>query len=183
MIEPTKNIPRAIPIALTLVLLIYAAVIASALFVLGPSGLASSTAALVRMVQDARWDGIAPVVRAGAALASLSVLLSLLAGVGRTSFAMARERDLPGRLDAVHPRFQVPQRAEMVIGIIVAVLAATLDLRSAIGFNSFAVLFYYAIANASAWTLAGADGGFRAGSRSSASRAASRSPSACRCTR
>ena len=44
-----------------------------------------------------------------------------------------------------------------MIGIVVAALAATLDLRSAIGFSSFAVLFYYAIANASAWTLAGAE--------------------------
>jgi APA family basic amino acid/polyamine antiporter len=35
----------------------------------------------------------------------------------------------------------------------VAVLAATADLRAAIGFSSFGVLAYYAIANASAWTL------------------------------
>jgi APA family basic amino acid/polyamine antiporter len=33
------------------------------------------------------------------------------------------------------------------------VLAATVDLRGAIGFSSFAVLLYYAIANAAAWTL------------------------------
>jgi APA family basic amino acid/polyamine antiporter len=36
---------------------------------------------------------------------------------------------------------------------VVAVLAATLDLRGAIGFSSFGVLLYYAIANASARTL------------------------------
>jgi APA family basic amino acid/polyamine antiporter len=32
-------------------------------------------------------------------------------------------------------------------------LAATVDLRGAIGFSSFAVLIYYAVANASAFTL------------------------------
>jgi APA family basic amino acid/polyamine antiporter len=32
-------------------------------------------------------------------------------------------------------------------------LAATVDVRSAIGFSSFAVLIYYAVANASAFTL------------------------------
>ena len=37
--------------------------------------------------------------------------------------------------------------------MLVAVLAATVDVRGAIGFSSFAVLVYYAIANASAWTL------------------------------
>jgi hypothetical protein len=39
-----------------------------------------------------------------------------------------------------------------------AILAATADVRGAIGFSSFGVLAYYAIANASAWTL-GSDQG------------------------
>lgn len=41
----------------------------------------------------------------------------------------------------------------MTVGITVAVLAAFVDVRSAIGFSSFAVLLYYAITNASALTL------------------------------
>jgi APA family basic amino acid/polyamine antiporter len=39
--------------------------------------------------------------------------------------------------------------------VIAVVLAA--DVRGAIGFSSFAVLFYYAVANASAWTLVGTE--------------------------
>jgi basic amino acid/polyamine antiporter, APA family len=35
----------------------------------------------------------------------------------------------------------------------VIVVAATVDVRGAIGFSSFGVLIYYAIANAAAWTL------------------------------
>jgi APA family basic amino acid/polyamine antiporter len=66
---------------------------------------------------------------------------------------MARDRHLPHQLAAVHPRFGSPHRAEVAVGIAVAVLAATVDLRGAIGFSSFAVLLYYAVANASAWTL------------------------------
>jgi APA family basic amino acid/polyamine antiporter len=37
--------------------------------------------------------------------------------------------------------------------VVVAVVAAVVDVRGAIGFSSFAVLLYYAVANASAWTL------------------------------
>jgi len=155
VVEPARTIPRAIPIALAITVSVYAVVIAAALIALGPGGLAAAKAPLVATVEASDLDGWTPVVRVGAALASLSVLLSLLAGVSRTSFAMARERDLPGWLDAVHPRYGVPHRAEIVAGVIVAALAATLDLRSAIGFSSFAVLGYYAIANASAWTLTG----------------------------
>jgi len=68
-------------------------------------------------------------------------------------FAMAGNREMPAVLAAVHPRFQVPHRAELTVAAVVAVLAATTDLRSVISFSSFAVLVYYAITNASAWTL------------------------------
>ncbi len=92
-------------------------------------------------------------VRAGAAVAALGSLLSLILGVSRTTLAMARDRHLPHALAAVHPRFASPHRAELVVGAVVAVVAAVADVRGAIGFSSFAVLVYYAIANASAMTL------------------------------
>jgi APA family basic amino acid/polyamine antiporter len=70
---------------------------------------------------------------------------------------MARHRDLPGRLAAVHPRYRVPHHAEIALAVVVGVLAATVDLRGVIGFSSFGVLVYYAIANASAFTQPAAD--------------------------
>ena len=94
-----------------------------------------------------------PVVRVGAAVAALGSLLSLILGVSSTTLAMARDRHLPHALATVHPRFASPHRAELVVGVVVAVLAAVADVRGAIGFSSFAVLVYYAIANASAMTL------------------------------
>jgi APA family basic amino acid/polyamine antiporter len=66
---------------------------------------------------------------------------------------MARDRYLPAALSAVHPRYQVPHRAELAVGLVVAVVAATADLRAAIGFSSLGVLLYYAIANAAALRL------------------------------
>ena len=151
--DPSHTIPRAIPLALAITLAVYALVIAAVLALLGPDALAASAAPVADAVDAGSLDALTPLVRAGAAVASLSVLLSLLAGVSRTLFAMARAGDLPRWFDAVHARSAVPHRAEIVVGVAVAVLAATLDLRSAIGFSSFAVLFYYTVANASAWTL------------------------------
>ena len=94
----------------------------------------------------------APIVRIGAAVASLGALLALIAGIGRTSLAMAREGDLPRWLSAVHPKFRVPHRAEIVLAIVVSVLVVTVDLRGAIAFSSFGVLLYYFIANLAAFT-------------------------------
>lgn len=151
--DPERTIPRAVPLALGIALLVYVAVTVGALSVLGPDGLARSAAPLADAVRAAGWPGLTPVVRAGAALAALGSLLALVLGVSRTGLAMARDGHLPRALAAVHPRHQVPHHAELAVGAVVAVLAATTDLRGAIGFSSFGVLAYYAIANASAWTL------------------------------
>jgi basic amino acid/polyamine antiporter, APA family len=151
--DPARTIPRAIPIALSIALAVYAIIAVAVLMQLGSAGLASSSAPLADAVRAAGRAGFEPVVRVGAAVAALGSLLSLILGVSRTTLAMARDRHLPHTLAAVHPRFAVPHRAELAVGTIVAVVAAVADVRAAIGFSSFAVLVYYAIANASAMTL------------------------------
>ncbi|MEV5431137.1 APC family permease [Streptomyces sp. NPDC052701] len=151
--DPARTIPRAIPLALGIALAVYACVAVAVLSVLGPDGLGEATAPLADAVRAAGVPGLAPVVRAGAAVAALGSLLALILGVSRTTLAMAKDRHLPGALAVVHPRFRVPHRAELAVGAAVAVLAATVDVRGAIGFSSFGVLAYYAVANASAWTL------------------------------
>ncbi|MFD8854581.1 APC family permease, partial [Streptomyces sp. NPDC059604] len=151
--DPRRTIPRAIPLALGIALFVYAAVAVTLLAVLGPDRLAHSPAPLAEAARAAGVPGLVPVVRAGAAVAALGSLLALVLGVSRTVLAMARDRHLPHALAAVHPRFGVPHRAELVVGAVVAVVAATADVRGAIGFSSFGVLVYYAVANASAWTL------------------------------
>ncbi|MFI8996690.1 APC family permease [Streptomyces sp. NPDC053542] len=156
--DPARTIPRAVPLALGITLFVYAAVAVAVLTVLGPHRLGEATAPLSDAVRAAGLAWLAPVVRAGAALAALGSLLALVLGVSRTTLAMARDRHLPHALAAVHPRFQVPHRAELAVGAVVAVLAATADVRGAIGFSSFGVLVYYAIANASAFTLTPAEG-------------------------
>jgi basic amino acid/polyamine antiporter, APA family len=153
--EPARTIPRAIRLSLALALLVYAAVAVTVLAELGSAALASATAPLAEAVSSAGHPEFEPVVRVGAAVAALGSLLALILGVSRTTLAMARDRYLPHRLAAVHPRFNSPYLAEIAVGVVVAVLAAVVDVRGAIGFSSFAVLLYYAIANASAMTLRG----------------------------
>ena len=151
--DPARTIPRAIPIALAITLAVYTVVAVAVLSELGSTGLATATAPLAEAVGAAGFSGFEPVVRVGAAVAALGSLLALILGVSRTTLAMARDRHLPRALAAVHPRFGSPHHAEVVVGVVVAVVAAVVDVRGAIGFSSFAVLLYYAITNASALTL------------------------------
>ena len=151
--DPARTIPRAITLALAIAVAIYFAIGVTALLAAGPDRLAHAAAPLVEAVRAAGVPALVPVITVGAALASLGALLALIAGLGRTVLAMARHRDLPGWLAAVHPRYRVPHHAEVALGVVVCVLVATVDLRGVIGFSSFGVLIYYAIANASAYTL------------------------------
>lgn len=151
--DPERTIPRAIPMALGITVAVYLAVGAAALAALGPAALASSSAPLASAVGAVGGAWAEPVVRAGAVVASLGSLLALIAGVGRTTLAMAREGDLPRTLAVVEPRRSVPHHAELAVAAAVVVLVALVDLRGAIGFSSFGVLTYYAVANAAALTL------------------------------
>jgi APA family basic amino acid/polyamine antiporter len=150
--DPGRTIPKAILTALGLALVIYVLVGLALLLALGPDRLAHSTAPVADALSATGHGNLRLVAKIGAAAASLGALLALIAGVGRTALAMARNKDLPGALAAVHPRFQVPHHAELVLAAVVAALVLITDLRNLIGFSSFGVLVYYAIANASAFT-------------------------------
>ncbi|MET3366954.1 UNVERIFIED_CONTAM: APA family basic amino acid/polyamine antiporter [Jeotgalibacillus campisalis] len=150
--EPKRTIPRAISIALGITIVIYAAIAVTLLAALGPEGVAATPTPLADSVSAGTFAWASPVVRVGAAVASLGALLALVAGLGRTSLAMAREHDLPHWLSAVHPRYKVPHRAETALAVVVCLIIAVADLRGAIGFSSFGVLLYYLVANIAAYT-------------------------------
>lgn len=154
--DPARTIPRAIVVSLAIALVVYALAALVLLGTLGVDGLARSSAPLrdAVLARGAPWAD--PLVRLGAIAGSLGALLALITGVGRTTLAMARTGDLPRPLAAVSSR-QVPARAELAIGAAVIALVAVVDLRTVIGFSSFGVLLYYAVANAAAFTQPAAD--------------------------
>lgn len=153
--DPEVTIPRAIPLALFLTMVIYAVVGTSILGSAGADAIGASSTPLVTAaeVSDQAW--LAPVLRLGAMVASLGALLGLMAGIGRTALAMARNGDLPSKLADIHPTYKVPHVAEVVLATVVIVILLLADIRGAIGFSSFGVLVYYAIANLAARTQTG----------------------------
>jgi len=150
--DPARTIPRAILLALGITVVVYAVIAVVALGTLGADGVARTDAPLASTAAASGWPWVGPVVRIGGALASLGALLALIAGIGRTTLAMAREADLPRWLSAVHPRFATPHRAEVVLAAVVVLIILVVDLRGAIGFSSFGVLLYYLVANLAAFT-------------------------------
>ena len=153
--SPSTTIPRAVVVALSAALVVYAAVALVLLRALGAAGTAASDRPVVDAVLAAGAGWLAPVVAVAAGVAATGALLALVAGIGRTSLAMARQGDLPRALAVVDARRGVPLRAELALGAVVCVLVATADLRGVIGFSSFGVLVYYLVANLAALTQTG----------------------------
>ncbi len=154
--DPAVTIPKAVPRALAAVLVIYAIVGVTALVSVDASDLAATDAPL-QLVLGSNPSGVLaalePVVRLGAGIAALGVLLNLIPGVSRTTLAMARQRDLPTWFSHIDSGRALPLRAEFTVAAIVILLVLTLDIRSSIAVSGVAILTYYAVTNASALTL------------------------------
>ncbi|MCO4256958.1 APC family permease [Pseudarthrobacter cellobiosi] len=151
--DPAKTIPRAILAALAGAFVIYLALALLLQNHLAEGRLAATAAPLLEAVANSQLAAGAPVVQAGAAAACLGALLALITGVGRTTLAMARERDLPAPLARVGGKHTVPFVAELAVAAVVIFLILATDVMTVVGFSSFGVLIYYAVTNAAAYTL------------------------------
>jgi APA family basic amino acid/polyamine antiporter len=148
--DPGRVLPRAIAIALAVVLATYAAVGVVVLRVLGPLAAGSrSQAPLEQVATLVSGDALAVLVRIVAVVAAGGALLSLIAGVGRTLFAMGRGGDAPGWLAAVSA-YGVPHRAQVAAGLGTAVVVAVGGIGSALALSAVSILTYYGVAHLAA---------------------------------
>ena len=144
--DAKSNIPKAIVISLSAVLVIYLALAWVLLQNLGGKLVDTQTpvALLTETLTGNTW--ITPIV---AALASLGSMLALLAGVSRTAATMAEDQELP-KVFQKRNRFGSPWLAEVIIAAGAIALTSAGQIVWVIGFSSFSVLFYYAVGHLSA---------------------------------
>jgi APA family basic amino acid/polyamine antiporter len=151
--DPRRVLPRAMALALLVVLATYLAVGSQVLRVLGPLPLEGrSSAPLEQIAQVVAGDAVTLAVRVAAVVAAGGALLSLLAGVGRTLFAMGRGGDAPAGLAAVSGH-GVPHRAQLVAGAGAALVVAVGGIGSALALSAVSILAYYGVAHLAALRL------------------------------
>ena len=153
--DPRRTLPRAIALALALVLVVYVGVATVVVPWLAATG-ALSPAPLAGLA--ATLGVPASVVTVAAVLAAGGTLLSLIAGVGRTLFAMADAGDAPRVLARVSRGTRVPVRAEVAAAVGVAVVVLVGGIGGALALSAVGVLSYYGVAHLAALRL-GADEG------------------------
>mgnify|MGYP006276223325 CR=1 FL=1 len=151
---PGRTIPRAIVVTLLATTLLYTAVAAVAVSVLGAGDLATAAtggpAPLEVAAARMGLPALAAILAVGAVAAMTGVLLNLLLGLSRVVLAMARRGDLPRGLARVHSASASPRRAVFLVGAIILALVSIGDVRLTWSFSAFTVLVYYAITNLAA---------------------------------
>jgi APA family basic amino acid/polyamine antiporter len=148
--DPARVLPRAVLVSLVVVLVVYVAVAAVVLLRLGPVPPDLRSTAPLEQVAGEAW--LAQLVRAGAVVAAGGALLSLVAGVGRTLFAMARGGDAPRGLSAVSA-YAVPHRAQLVAAAGAAVVVLAGGIGAALAVSGTSILLYYGVAHLAALRL------------------------------
>lgn len=148
--EPARTIPRAVIASFAIVIVVYA-VIALTVVAAAGSGVTLSPAPLTDIARASAGEWLTVVMRIGAVIAAGAVLLSLLAGVGRTLFAMADRGDAPRALAAVSERTRAPYRAEIAAAVLATLVVLVGGIGFALGLSAATVMTYYAVAHVASW--------------------------------
>ncbi|WP_340103382.1 APC family permease [Rhodohalobacter sp. 8-1] len=155
--EPRNTIPKAIILAMVLIVFIYLAVSLTALQILGAEAFGQTVegeaAPLMIVAQALSVPFIGPVITFAAITAMLGVLLNLLLGLSRVMLGMARRKDLPHVLSSIMPETKSPVAAVWGTALIIGLLVLSGDVVFTWSFSAFTVLIYYAITNLSAFML------------------------------
>ena len=153
--DAKRNVPRAILLSLLISTIVYMLVGLIAIGLIGASELSNSKSPLKDAVGATGNDAAVYLISAGGLLATASVLLTSILGVSRMAYAMARRKDLPKALKKLHPKYNTPYYSIWIIGFLMTLLVLFVDLTRVVAVSTFALLFYYALANLSALRLKG----------------------------
>jgi len=147
VVDPRRTIPRAMALSFAVVIATYVVVAAVVLGAVS-AGVVLSAAPLESIAAAVGPDTLAAAVRVGAIVAAGAVLVSLIAGIGRTVFAMSSEGDAPRGLSKVNAR-HVPWRAEIVAAAFAIAVVLVGGIGFALGLSAATILTYYGIAHLS----------------------------------
>lgn len=155
--NPRRTIPRAIAVSFAMVLFAYV-LVAFVVLSADRAGVTIGPAALDDIARALAPSWVVTMVVVGSVLGAGAVLWSLIAGVGRTVFAMASRGDAPRFFAAAGRRSRIPIRAEVAAALATTVLVIAGGLTLALVVSAAMILTYYSIAHVSALRLAGEGG-------------------------
>lgn len=142
--DPRKDLPRGIIGSLLICTVLYVAV---SLVVVGMQNYTelSSEAPLADAFRSVGLPFFSGLISVGALAGLTSVVMILMLGQSRVLFAMSRDRLLPPKLAAVHPKYGTPYRITLITGVVVAVLAGLVPLGTLAELVNIGTLFAFVL--------------------------------------
>jgi amino acid transporter len=141
--DPSRTVPRAVFLAISVVAIIYLLVQLVAQGLLG-SALAGQKTPLAEAAAVAMGSSGRMLILIGSSVSMLGYLAGMTFASPRMLFAFARDRFLPASLASVHPRFRTPHVAIAVQTIAVMALSATGSFEKLAMIANGSVLMVYA---------------------------------------
>ena len=151
--NPERTLPLSILIALVVSVVMYGLTGLTATGIQDYRILAQSGSPLAVAASATGNFTLVAAVSVGALIATASVLLTNLIGSSRGAFAMARNGQLPKSIARVSSKFGTPYISVLAMGVLLTVLAFSLDLIQTVAITSFAILLTHLIVNLSAIRL------------------------------
>jgi len=152
--DARRNVPRAILLSLAISTIVYILVGIIAVGLVGASKLSNQNLPpLTQAISITGNQAAIYLISAGGLLATASVLLTSILGVSRMAYAMARRKDIPQTLSKLHQKYNTPYYSVWIIGVSMTLLVLFIDLTRVVTISTFALLFYYTMANVSALRL------------------------------
>ncbi|GIF15518.1 amino acid permease [Actinoplanes teichomyceticus] len=146
--NPSRDLPLAILGSLAICTVFYVLTTVSALGIASPEQMKDSDAPLAAALdQGAGMSWAAGLLALGAVVAITSVVLVIFYGQTRIFFAMCRDGLLPRRMAAVNQRYGTPARLTVVLGVLIAVLAALVPLGTIVELVNIGTLFAFVLVN------------------------------------
>jgi APA family basic amino acid/polyamine antiporter len=121
--EPRRNLPRALIIGVTGVVILYLAVNFVCVYVLGVSGLAATKTPASDVMRLAFGPAGARAIAAGIAISTLGFLSQGMLTAPRVYFAMAEDRLFFKSVGWLHPKTRVPVIAIVLQGVLAIIIA------------------------------------------------------------
>ena len=146
--NPGRDLPIAIVGSLVICTVIYILVSTVAVGALPADQLAGQDAPLaIALSEGAGLSWAADIVTFGALVAITSVVLTILFGQTRVSFAMSRDGLLPAALSKVSERTKTPILLTALFGVLIATLAAFVPLAEIAKLVNIGTLFAFMLVN------------------------------------
>jgi len=143
-----RTMPRAIIATIVVTTLLYVAISLVALLSAAPGALSESEAPLADLYAAASGRSSVPIVLVGTLAIINGALIQIIMGA-RVLYGLADQGNLPRLFGYVHPRFQTPVVATLVVGGIVILGSLLLPLETLARLAAIAILSVFALVNLS----------------------------------